>query len=94
MRRKNVAIAVVIVAAAAVLVFFLPVVPVQVGPYCASCPSSLHIQEQGYASVALYVAGYGGIYMTAETNYVPSYVGYCLVYGSSSTTSCGIGVGF
>lgn len=93
MRRRSAAIAVVAIVAASVLVFFLPLVPVQVEPYCVSCPSSPYIQEQGYASVAVYVAGYGGIYMNAEPNYLSSYVGYCVVYGSSSSTSCGIGVG-
>ena len=89
MRRRNVAIGIAVVAA----VFLLPLIPVQVEPFCIPCLSQLYIREQGYASVALYLTGYGGIYMSGSPNYAAIYVGYCVVYGSPFSTSCGVGVG-
>jgi hypothetical protein len=74
-------------------VFLLPVVPVKVEPFCAPCPGGLFILQQGYASPALYLAGYGGIYLTSLPNYAPTYVGYCVVYGSPTDNSCGLGIG-
>ena len=91
MKRRNAAIGIAIVAAMAV--FLLPLVPVKVEPYCVTCPGGAFIEEQGYSSVALYFSGYGGIYMSGLPNLLPTYVGYCLVYGISSSTSCGTGIG-
>ena len=88
MRRRNIAIAVVIVTAM-VIVFFLPLIPVRVeGVPCTLC-AGLFIEERGYSSVGLYFSGYGGIYLSGLPNYIPFYVGYCVVYGTSS--SCGVG---
>ena len=92
MRRRSIAIGIAIVAAS-LAVLFLPLVPVQVEPYCIPCAGGLFIPEQGYSSVALYFFGYGGIYMSILPNFSPIYVGYCLVYGTSSSTSCGVGIG-
>ncbi|MGP8056979.1 MAG: hypothetical protein ACLP9K_05195 [Nitrososphaerales archaeon] len=91
MKRRNIAIGIAIVAAIAV--FSLPLVPVKVTPYCVRCPGGLFIEEQGYSSVGLYFSGYGGIYLSSLPNYFPTYVGYCVVYGTSSSTSCGAGIG-
>ena len=91
MRRRSIAIGIAIVAAIAF--FFLPLVPVKVEPYCVPCAGGQFIEEQGYSSVGLYFSGYGGIYLSSLPNYFPTYVGYCLVYGTSSSTSCGVGIG-
>jgi len=90
MRRRSIAIGIVIVTAIAV-VFFLPLIPVKVEVVpCIQC-AGLPFEEQGYSSMGLYFFGYGGIYMSSLPNYYAPYVGYCVVYGTS--TSCGIGVG-
>jgi hypothetical protein len=90
MRRRNIAIGIVIVTAMAV-VFFLPLIPVKVEAVpCIQC-AGLLFEEQGYSSMGLYLFGYGGIYLSSLPNYAPPYVGYCVVYGTS--TSCGIGIG-
>lgn len=75
-------------------IFFLPIVPVKVQSFCIMCPGAPVIREQGYSSVALYFSDYGGIYMTADLpNFpVPTFVGYCVAYGSADNTSCGVGV--
>ena len=87
--RRNIAIGVVIVATVAV-VFFLPLVPVRVeGVPCTLC-AGLFMEEQGYSSMGLYFFGYGGIYLSSLPSFPPFYVGYCVVYGTS--TSCGVGV--
>ena len=39
--------------------------------------------------MGLYFFGYGGIYLNSLPNYPAAYVGYCAVYGTS--TSCGVG---
>jgi len=90
MRRRNIAVGVVVVAAMAV-VFFLPLIPVRVEANpCVPC-STPFIEEQGYSSMGLYFFGNGGIYLSGLSNYYAPYVGYCVVYRTS--TSCGIGVG-
>jgi len=92
MGRRNIAIGVVIGAAVAVF-FFLPLIPVRVEAVpCIQC-AGLFLEEQGYSSVGLYFFGYGGIYLSGMSNYYAPYVGYCVVYGTSTSTSCGVGVG-
>jgi hypothetical protein len=89
MKRRKITIGVVIVATIAV-VFFLPLIPVRVEAVpCIQC-AGLFLEEQGYSSVGLYFFGYGGIYLSGLSNYYASYVGYCMVYGTS--TSCGVGL--
>jgi len=90
MRRRNIAIVVVIVAAVAG-VFFLPLIPIRVEINPCNLCAGLFIEEQGYSSVGLYFFGYGGIYLSGLPNYAAPHVGYCVVYGTS--TSCGMGVG-
>jgi len=90
MSRRSIAIGVLIVAAMAV-VFFLPLIPVRVEAVpCIQC-AGLFLEEQGYSSVGLYFFGYGGIYLSGMSNYYAPYVGYCVVYGTS--TSCGVEIG-
>lgn len=91
-RRTKVALAA-SVGLALAAIFFLPVVPVQVEPSCIQCPGGLFILQQGYSSPALYFTGYGGIYMTSSPHYAPTYVGYCVVFGSPTDNSCGLGIG-
>ena len=88
MRRRNIAIGIVIVAAV-VVVFFLPLIPVRVEAVPCPLCAGLFIEEQGFSSTGLYFFGYGGIYLSGLPNYIPAYVGYCVVYGTS--TSCGVG---
>ena len=88
MSHRNITIGVVIVAAVAV-VFFVPLIPVQVEILPCHLCAGLFIEEQGYSSMGVYFFGYGGIYLSSLPNYIGAYVGYCLVYGTS--TSCGVG---
>ena len=93
-RRRSIALGVVIAAAMAG-VFFLPLVPVrvEVNPCLPCAHPYVNMEEQGYSSVGLYFFGYGGIYLTTLPNSYANYVGYCVVYGAFTSTSCGIGVG-
>jgi hypothetical protein len=92
MKRRNVAVAVVAIVGVIAIVFFLPLIPVKVED--APCPicAGLFIEEQGHSSMGLYFFGYGGIYLSSLPNFPNQYVGYCVVYGSPYSTSCGVNV--
>lgn len=94
MRRRTKILTAAISVAFVATIFFLPVVPVKVDPFCLACGGSLHIEELGYSSVGLYFFNYGGIYMAAGLPNFPSplYLGYCVIYGDPLHTSCGLGI--
>ena len=91
-RRMRVAL-VAIVGLALAAIFFLPVVPVQVEPFCVQCPGGLFIAEQGYSSPALYFVGCGGIYMTGLPNYAPHTWATASSTEADCTTDCGFTFG-
>jgi len=89
-RTKKILASSLVIAFAASLVIFLPIIPVKTELWCFPqlCLAEPFF-EQGYSSASLYLFDYGGVYVTAFPNQGPLYLSYCFVSGFQGYTSCG-----